>query len=96
VGIVAPIPGIDPIADGEISHAAGYFERPNLVFRVRFLVDRVWRPKKQRANPQSADQQLLVKVQLEADNAIGKFADIGMGEGVIANLVAFLINAGCD
>ena len=37
-GISAPIVGIDLVTDGDVSHAFRYFERPYLVFGVRFRI----------------------------------------------------------
>src|SRR5579864_2839164 len=91
--IFAPIIGIDPIADGDVAHVLGYFQWAHLVGGVGFLINRIWRPKQNRPNPQAARKKLLGEIEFEPHVASGDVADIRMCEGVVADLMALFIDA---
>ena len=62
--ILAPVVGIDPIADGDIAHFLRNLERTHLVGGVRLLVDRVRRPHQSGADAYQAGEEPLREVQL--------------------------------
>ena len=90
--IIAPVVGINLVADSDIAHALRQFERADLVGGVRLLVDRVRRTEERGLDAELGRQQALGQVQLDAQVLRADDADVGMGEGVIADLVAFAKN----
>ena len=91
--IGAPVAGIDLIAHRGITHVLRKLERPHLVGGVRFFVNRVWRTEKNGANAQATGKQPFRNVQLELHVTRRDIADVGMREGVVADLVAFVVNS---
>ena len=94
--LVAPVVGIDFVADRDVTHFLREFERPHFVFRIRLLIDRVGRPEKNGANPQTAGKELLGQIQLHPHEAGRNIADIGMRERVIPDFVPFPVHPAGD
>ena len=62
--VVAPVVGVDLVADGDVAHVLRDLERTDLVFGVGLGVDRIGRPKQNRADSQAAGKKLLGKIEL--------------------------------
>ncbi len=92
-GIIVPVIGIDFVADGDEAHVLRQLKRAHLVGGVGLLVDGVRRTEQDGLHTQFAFEQALGKVQLDFEVALTDVADVGMGEGVIADLVAFVVDA---
>ena len=84
-----PIVGIDLQADREITEVLGDLHRRDFLRRGRFRVAEIGRPEKPGRAPRQRLDQPLCRIQLDARHAVGRFADIGVGEGVIAEIVPF-------
>src|SRR5208282_4495827 len=92
-GLVAPVPGVDLVANGDIAQALGEFERLDLVFGVGLGIDGVRRTEQRGANAQLAGEQLLGQIQLHSHVARANRADIGMSKGMVPDFVTFAVNA---
>ena len=91
--ISPPVAGIDLVAHRGITHVLRKLERPHLVGGVRLFVNRVRRAEKNGPNTQATGKQPLRNVQLEPHVTGRDVADVGVREGVIADLVAFVVNS---
>ena len=92
--IVAPVVGIDLVADGDVAHVLRGLERAHLVFGVGLGVNRIGRAKQNRANAQAAGKELLGEIQFHRPHeALGNVADVGMGKSVVPDFVALAVNA---
>ena len=92
--IVAPVVGIDLVADGDVAHVLRDLERANLIFGVGLGVDRIGRAEQNRANAQAAGKKLLGKIELHRPHeSLGNVADVGMGKGVVPDLMSLAVDA---
>ena len=85
--------GVNLVAHGDEAHVLRKFQRTDLVGGVGLLVNRIRRTEQHRLNSQLALEQALGEIQFDLEVALGDVADIGMGEGVVPDFVAFLVNA---
>ena len=92
-GNVGPIVGVDAVADRDVAFFLREFERTDLIGGVGLFVDGVGRAQERGANADQAGKEALGEIQLEAHVGGGNVADVGMGEGVVADGVAFVVNA---
>ncbi len=92
--IVAPVVGIDLVADGDVAHVLRDLERADLVFGVGFGVNRIRRAKQNRANAQAAGKKLLGKIQFHrAHESPRNVADVGMSKRMVPDFVALAVDA---
>ena len=91
--IVAPVVGINLVADRDVSHVLGKFERTHLIFCIRFLIDGIRRAKEYSTNSQAARKQPLGEIQFHLHVARSDVTDIGMRKRVIPDLMSLAINA---
>src|SRR5690349_19708914 len=92
VGVIAPVVRIDFVSDSDVAHLLGYLQGPNLVGGVGFLIDRIRRTEESGLNANESCVETLGQIQLYPHVTSGDVADVGMGEGMIPDLVAFLVN----
>ena len=90
--IVAPVVGVNLVADGDVTQLLRQLQRPHLVGGIGLLVDGIRRPEQHRLHAQFALEEAFGQVQLDLEIALGNVADVRMGEGVVADFVAFGIN----
>ncbi len=88
-----PVVGIDFAADDDVAHLLDAPGRLGLVVGVGFFVDVVGRAEVKRLDAELAFEEALGEIDFEFDLARRDFADVGMGLGVIADLVAFADDA---
>src|SRR6476659_3935690 len=91
--VLAPVVRIDAVADSDVTQILRGLQGTHLVGSVWFLIDRIGRTEQYRAHSQAAREEILGQVELEPHVASRDFADVGMREGVVADLVAFVVNA---
>ena len=95
-GIVAPVVGIDLVADGDVTHALGKLKRAHLICGIGLLVHRIGRTEQYGVNSQTAGEQALRQIQLQLHESGRDVADIRVGESVIADLMTFVEDAAGD
>ena len=91
-GMLIPVVGIDLVADNRVAQTLNTIDRGSLVVRIRLLIDGVRRAEVERLHPKFGAKQALRQIELQVYLRRRDFADVRVGEGVIANLVAFVIN----
>ena len=89
VTLSLPIVGIDLQPNREIAEPLGDLHRRDLLGCGGFRVAEIRRPEKPRRAPRQRLDQPLRRIQLDARHAVGRIAKIGVGEGVIAEIVPF-------
>ena len=92
-GVLVPVVGVDLVADDDVAELLDAVGGRGLVVGVRLLIDGVGRPEVERLHAELGGEQALGEVELQIDAGAGDFADVGMGEGVVADLVAFAVDA---
>src|SRR5581483_6601981 len=92
VRIIAPVAGIELVAHGDIAQVLRGFERAHLIFGVGLLIDRIGWPEENGSDAEPAGKQLLGQVQFQLHEHVRDVRDIGMAEGVIADLMAFVVD----
>ena len=86
--MLIPIVGVQLAADDGVSGLLDALDRRGLVVGVRLLVDVVGRTEVERLNAQLAGEEALGQLEFEIQLPVGDFADVGMGPGVVADLMA--------
>src|SRR5438105_10069179 len=94
--VFPPVVRIDLVAHRHIAHVLREFQGADLVLRVRFLIYGIWGPKQDAPNSQPAGEEPFCKVQLQLHETRRDVADVRMREGVVPDLVAFVVDATRD
>src|SRR5262249_23182371 len=88
--VVAPIVGIDPVAYGDVAEILCELQGMDLVCGVGLFIDRIGRTKQGCFRSDKASKEALGQIQLEPHVARRNVADIGMGERMVPDGMAFL------
>ena len=91
--IIVPVVGVDLVSHRDKAHVLRELQGADLVGGIRLLVNRIGRTEEHGLDSQLAFEQPLGEIQFLLEVALGNVADIGMGEGVVPDFVAFLVNA---
>ncbi len=92
--VIAPVVGVDLVADGDVPQLLRDLERADLVFGIGLGVNRIRRAKQDRADAQAAGKKLLSKIQLHrAHESARNVADVGMGKGVVPDFMSLVVDA---
>ena len=91
--MLIPVVGVHLAADDGVSVLLDALDRSGLVVGVRLLVDVVGRAEVERLDAQLAGEEPLRELEFEVKLAVGDFADVGMGVGVVADLMALAHHA---
>ena len=91
--MLVPVVGVDLVADDGVAVLLDAHDRRGLVVGVGLLVDVVGRAEVERLHAELAGEEALGELDLEVELARRDFADVGMGVGVVADLVAFAHDA---
>src|SRR5882762_5929916 len=86
---LAPIVGIDFLADDQVAHILGEGQLRDLFGVLGLMVDAVGRAEEDGFDADGAPDQTLGEIQLPMNFGFGDVVKAGMGVGVIADLVAF-------
>ncbi len=92
-GVLVPVVGVDFVADDDVAEALDTVDGSGLVVGVGFLVDGVRRTEVEGLDAELGGEEALGKVELKVSLAFGDFADVGVSEGVVADLVTFTVDA---
>ena len=90
---ILPVVRVDLHPDGVVAEVTGHEERLHLLGGFWFHVFSVRRAEQHRAAPQSAFEETLGGIEFEAQELRADPRHIRVGEGMIANLMAFVDNA---
>ena len=88
----APVVGVDLVADDGVAELLDVLDGSGLVVGVGLLIDGVGRTEVDGLYAELGGEEALGEVELKVDGALGDFADVGVREGVIADLVAFTVD----
>ena len=91
--MLVPVVGVDLAADDGVAVLLNAHDGRGLVVGVGLLVDVVGRTEVERLNAELAGEEALGELDFQIELAVGDFADVGMGVGVVADLVAFAHDA---
>ena len=92
-GMLVPVVGVQLAADDGVAGLLDALDRSGLVVGVRLFVDVVGRTEVERLDAELAGEEALGELEFEVQLAVGDFADVGMGPGVVADLMAFAHHA---
>ena len=91
--MLVPVVGVDLVADDDVAEALDAVDGGGLVVGVGLLVDGVGRAEVEGVDADLGAEEGLGEGELEVDLGVGDFGDVGVGEGVVADLVAFAVDA---
>ena len=92
-GMLIPVVGVDLVADDDVAEALDGIDGRGLVVGVGLLIDGVGRAEVDGLNAELGGEEALGEIELEVDLALRDFGDVGMRVGVIADLVAVVVDA---
>ncbi len=92
-GVLVPVVGVDLVADDDVAEALDGVDGGGLVVGVGLLVDGVGGAEVERLDAELGGEETLGEGHLEVEVADRDLADVGVGEGVVADLVAFTVEA---
>ncbi len=90
--MLVPVVGVDFVADDDVAEALDAVDGRGLVVGVGLLVDGVGRAKVEGVDADLGAEEAFGEVELEVDLGVGDFADVRVSEGVVADLVAFVVD----
>ena len=88
----APVVGVDLVADDGVAELLDVLDGSGLIVGVGLLIDGVGRTEVDGLDAELGGEEALGEIELKVDGALGDFADVGVREGVVADLVAFAVD----
>jgi len=92
-GVFVPVVGVELVAEDGVAAALDVVDGSGLVVGVGLLVDGVGRTEEEGVDAELGAEETFGEVELEIDLSGGDVGDVGVGEGVVADLVAFAVDA---
>ena len=89
----APVVRIEFCSYGNVAHVLRQAQRLDLLGGIGLCINRIRWPEEQRFYAQLGLKKALGGIELQTHEKVGDVADIRMREGVVTDLVAFVINA---